>query len=76
MLAMQTLFPQPHPAVPAASPGRTVTVAVNANVFGVFDYLWPDAFGEPVIGGRVRVPFGRGNRKQIGFVLAAFGRYS
>ena len=48
---------------------RIVGVAPAANVWGDYDYLWPAALGEPAIGQRVRVPFGRGNRKTLGFVI-------
>ena len=48
--------------------GRVVGVAVAANVWRSFDYLWPDALGEPARGLRIRVPFGRGNRAVLGFV--------
>jgi primosomal protein N' (replication factor Y) len=47
---------------------RVVAVAVNANVWRTYDYLWPDALGQPAVGQRVRVPFGVGNRKLLGFV--------
>ncbi len=49
-------------------PERVVAVAVNAAVWRTFDYAWPEAFGEPARGQRVRVPFGRGNRRTLGFV--------
>ncbi len=49
---------------------RVVGVAVNANVWGSFDYLWPEALGTAVVAQRVRVPFGRGDRKHLGFVVA------
>lgn len=39
------------------------------NVWGSFDYLWPEAAPTPKRGLRVRVPFGRGNRKTLGFVV-------
>jgi len=48
---------------------RVVGVAVNANVWGTFDYLWPAALGEPKVGQRVVLPFGRGDRKTLGFVV-------
>jgi len=48
-----------------------VAVAVAANVYKTFDYLWPARLGPPAAGVRVRVPFGRGNRKTTGFVTEA-----
>ncbi|KKK50565.1 hypothetical protein LCGC14_3123740, partial [marine sediment metagenome] len=63
---MQQLFKQPEEAAPT---GRVVGLAVAANVYGTFDYLWPDALGQPVRGQRVRVPFGRGNRKLTAVVV-------
>lgn len=49
--------------------GQIVAVAVNANLWRAFDYLWPAGFGTPAVGQRVRVPFGRGNRTTLGFVV-------
>ena len=34
-------------AVPAGPNARVVGVAVAANVWKTFDYVWPDALGEP-----------------------------
>ncbi|MFP3938635.1 MAG: primosomal protein N' [Phycisphaerae bacterium] len=48
---------------------RVVGVAVNAHVWGEFDYVWPGHFGQPQRGQRVRVPFGRGDRRTLGFVV-------
>jgi len=62
---------------PAVVPGpadRVVGVAVNANVWQDFDYLWPEAFGEPFVGQRVRVPFGHSRRPVLGFVTDAARR--
>jgi primosomal protein N' (replication factor Y) len=61
------------PAAPAVS-GRAVGVAVSANVWSDYDYLWPDALGEPFRSQRVRVPFGRGNRTVLGFVTDTLRR--
>ncbi len=61
-------------AAPAAVPppgARIVGVAVNANVWGDFDYLWPDAYGEPFVGQRVRVPFGHSRKPILGFIVDA-----
>jgi primosomal protein N' (replication factor Y) len=46
-----------------------VGVAVNANVWRTFDYLWPQGLGAPAVGQRVRVPFGAGNRTVLGFLV-------
>ena len=52
------------------SPGdRVVALAVNANLWRSFDYLWPASLPAPSVGQRVRVSFGRGNRKVLGFVV-------
>jgi primosomal protein N' (replication factor Y) (superfamily II helicase) len=69
---MSELFPTEQPD-PARPPGeeRVVAIAVNANLWGRFDYLWPDGLGEPFTGQRVRVPFGRGNRMSLAFVVDA-----
>ncbi|MFW6132685.1 MAG: replication restart helicase PriA [Planctomycetota bacterium] len=48
---------------------RVVAVAVNAGVWRTFDYVWPASLGEPRRGRRVRVPFGRGDRRMLGFVV-------
>ena len=48
---------------------RVVAIAVNANVWSQFDYYWPDGFGDPSIAQRVRVPFGRGDKHRLGFVV-------
>jgi len=64
MAGMSGLFEDGAP--PA---GREVVgVAVAANVWKTFDYLWPAAWGPPAVGVRVRVPFGRSDRKALGFV--------
>ena len=51
------------------SPRNVVGIAVSANVWGTFDYLWSPGEVSPQIGLRVRVPFGRGDRKKLGFVV-------
>jgi len=69
---MGKLFAEPDQAAahPAAAPrGRVVALAVAANLWRTFDYLWPDALGTPTVGQRVRVPFGRGNRTTLAFVV-------
>ncbi len=58
----------------AAAGGHVVGVAVNANLWKAFDYIWPESLGEPHMGSRVRVPFGRGDRKTLGFVVDTLRR--
>ncbi len=73
---MAKLFDMPEdPAAASAAPGRaasthTVAIAVNAAVWDAYDYAWPADADAPRVGLRVRVPFGRGNRKTVGFVTA------
>lgn len=62
---MGKLFQEPQLPPPR---GRAVAVVVNANVWQAYDYLWPQELGTPAVGMRVRVPFGRGDRKLVGFV--------
>ncbi len=45
-----------------------VRVAVAANVHRQYDYLWQDGWRSPARSMRVRVPFGKGNRKVLAFV--------
>jgi len=54
--------------------GRVVGVAVNANVWDSYDYAWPEALGEPFVGQRVHVSFGRGKGKTLGFVVDTLRR--
>lgn len=42
-----------------------VEVAVFCPLFKTFTYTWPDHFGSPKVGIRVRVPFGRGSRMGV-----------
>ncbi len=67
---MGQLFEEPAEAVARDGDVRVVGVAVHANVWRVYDYLWPTGLGEPLQGIRVRVPLGKGNRKTLGFVVA------
>ncbi|MCL2701359.1 MAG: primosomal protein N' [Phycisphaerae bacterium] len=64
---MDVLFDKHDTLSPAA--GRVVGVVLNANVWTTFDYLWPAGLGEPAVGRRVQVPFGRGNRGSVAFVV-------
>ncbi len=66
---MSRLFSEPAETHAPAAGDHVVGIAVNANVWGTFDYLWPSDAPPPQIGQRVRVPFGRGNRKTLGFVV-------
>ena len=76
MPAMAKLFEDAGPdGLEASGAGRRVVgLAVAANVWGTFDYLWDDALGEPSVGQRVRVPFGRSNRPTLAFVLDTLRR--
>jgi len=65
MVGMSDLFGQTQPP----TGGEVVGIAVAANVWGDFDYLWPARLPPPAVGMRVRVPFGRGDRKTLGFVV-------
>ncbi|MBT7170858.1 MAG: primosomal protein N', partial [Phycisphaerales bacterium] len=58
-------------AKPSATsgPGHVVSVAVNTRVWEPYDYFFPLAMGEPQLGQRVHVPFGKGNRKIVGFIV-------
>jgi len=47
-----------------------VEVAVFSPLPGCFSYSWPAGFGEPVVGIRVQVPFGKGARTGIVLRLA------
>ncbi len=71
---MAELFEKPGRHKRAPAPGRVVGVVVNANLWQSFDYLWPDALPEPQMHQRVRVPFGRGNRKRLAFVVDTLRR--
>ncbi len=64
------------PAEPRNVPagGRVVGVAVAANVWGGYDYIWPESLGEPFVGQRVRVSFGRRKGKSVGFVVDTLRR--
>ena len=64
----------PEGGGPADPNARVVGVAVSANVWRTFDYLWPDALGEPAVGQRVRVSFGRGGKTRLGFVFETLRR--
>ena len=73
---MAEFFEQPPPegshagttGAGAGQAGRRISVVLNANLWQVFDYLWPEQLGQPQAGQRVHVPFGRGNRKNVAFV--------
>jgi primosomal protein N' (replication factor Y) (superfamily II helicase) len=77
---MSRLFEEPESVVKA--PARSdsgqviVGVAVAANVWSGYDYVWPERFGTPKIGQRVKVSFGRGGRMTIGVVVRTEGHAS
>ena len=68
---MQKLFADPVKEIIPSEPAsdkNIVSVAVNANVWGEYDYELPANLGEPAIGLRVKVGFGRSNRHVTGLV--------
>ncbi|MFW5840009.1 MAG: replication restart helicase PriA [Planctomycetota bacterium] len=68
---MGQLFENPNPEnrrPDARSTDRRVSIAINANVWGTYTYLWPAGLGTATVGQRVRVPFGRSSRTTLGFV--------
>ena len=69
---MTGLFANDEPAPPQA--GGTVALALNANLWRTFDYLWPAELPPPKIGQRVRAPLGKGNRLTLGFVAGIGGQ--
>ena len=77
---MSRLFEEPESPAPAPAGGDSgqgvVGVAVAANVWGAYDYIWPERFGPPQIGQRVRVSFGRGGRTTTGVVVRTEGAAS
>ena len=61
----------PPTTISAAQAGSLVTVALDAGVDNLFDYAVPKELEAQLrLGQRVRVPFGKGNRSQIGFCVA------
>ncbi len=77
---MGELFEEPQPDKKQAAAqdveGPVVGVAVAQNVWRTFDYIWPENFPPPQRGQRVRVPFGRGDRKTLAFVTDTLRRPS
>ncbi len=67
--AMARLFDKSRQDQPPPGKARIVALAPAANVWGSYDYLWGEAMGKPAVGQRVRVPFGRGNRNTLAFVV-------
>jgi len=49
--------------------GGVVRLAFDGGVDKEFDYLVPDELWPVLIGTRVKAPFGRGNRRQVGFCV-------
>ncbi len=74
---MSRLFEEPEssPIAPVEAADRegVVGVAVAANVWSDYDYVWPEKFGPPQIGQRVRVSFGRGGRMTGGVIVRTKG---
>ena len=68
MLQVKKLFNEPDDAARGPVDATVVGVAVNANVWRMFDYLWPAGLGTPELGQRIRVPFGRSGRKTLAFI--------
>ncbi len=69
------LFEPPTDAAPVApTDAHVVGIVVNANLWKAFDYAWPADFPDPQLGMRVRVSFGRSNRKTLGFVADTLRR--
>ncbi|MCP4374755.1 MAG: primosomal protein N' [bacterium] len=73
---MSRLFEEPEHTAPDSDSDSGLTVvgvAVSANVWSDYDYIWPERFGTPQIGQRVRVSFGRGRRIITGVVVRTEG---
>ena len=66
---MDPLFNSSDAGTAPAGVAGVVGVAINANLWQVFDYLWPAVLGAPQVGQRVQVPFGRGNKTNVAFVV-------
>jgi len=67
---MSRLFVEPEPESSPTEASHVVSVAVAANVWREYSYAWPQTLGAPAPGQRVRVGFGPGNRKTLGFVTS------
>ncbi len=65
---MARLFDDPSAPVQPGPERIRVRVAVNVNVWGAYDYLWPRQSPAPQPGMRVSVPFGPSGRRTTGFV--------
>lgn len=71
---MAQLFADMTSQPPSAA--GVVGVAVAANVWSDYDYAWPAGWGEPQLGQRVRVSFGKGKRAVLGFIVRVGQRHT
>src|SRR5258705_9956033 len=71
---MTTLFPNlqiPETKHASISPGPFASVAIERSLDKILDYQIPHSFlSSLAIGQRVRVPLGRSNKPQIGYVIS------
>ncbi len=66
---MQDLFaPEPQPTPTMPDNARIVGVVVNSNLWRVFDYAWGPHLGEPFLGQRVQVPFGKKDKPTTAYL--------
>lgn len=66
---MATLLEEPGAGTGPTEGVTVVAVAVSANLWRTYDYLWPEGLGSPQVGQRIRVPLGPGNRPTLAFVI-------
>jgi len=64
-----SLFAADEP--PAPTCGHAIRVALESAADTEFDYLVPDGLWPIEVGRRVEVPFGRGNKPEVGFCVAS-----
>lgn len=64
-----SLFAADEPPEPAC--GHAIRVALESAADAEFDYLVPDGLWPVAVGQRVEVPFGRGNKPEVGFCVAS-----
>lgn len=64
-----SLFAGVEPPAPAC--GHAIRVALESAADTEFDYLVPDGLWPIAVGQRVEVPFGRGNKPEVGFCVAS-----
>jgi primosomal protein N' len=65
--ATPSLFASREPPEPAGT--HIIRVALASAADTEFDYLVPDALWPIEVGRRVEVPFGRGNKPEVGFCV-------